>query len=81
MRNPGRSRPLSKNVKRLMAMAREEAEDMDMYTVERVFSGREEEFCKLQGDIFREARKRGHDMESFSELFMNSQIASKYDYT
>ena len=81
MRNPAKSRPLSKNVKRLMAMAREAGGDTGMYSVARAFTGREEEFCRLQGEIFREAYRKGHDLESFSELFMTSQMATAFDHS
>ena len=81
MRNPVRSRPLSKNVKRLMAMAREEAEESGLYSVARSFTGREEEYCRLQGEIFREAVRKGYDLETFSELYMTSRLATEIDYS
>ena len=81
MRNPVRSKPLSKNVKRLMAMAREEAGESGLYSVARTFTGREEEYCRLQGGIFREAWRQGHGLESFSELFMTSRMATRIDYS
>ena len=64
-----------------MAMAREEACESGLYSVPRSFADGEEEYCRLQGEIFREAVKKGHDLESFSEMFMTSRLATKIDYS
>ena len=80
-RNPARSRPLSRNVKRLMRMARESPPNSAVEKVGREFSLRDLTFCDMQGSIFMAATDRGFRMEEFAPVFMNSQIAGVIDYS
>ena len=54
-RNPARSRPLSRNVKRLMKMARESPQNPNVSKIEREFTERDLAYCDMQGSIFMEA--------------------------
>ncbi|MBQ6374666.1 MAG: hypothetical protein IJJ45_09315 [Clostridia bacterium] len=80
-RNPARSRPLSKNVKRLMKMAREDPLNPNVEKIERGFSTRDQAYCDMQGNIFVAAVDRGLNMSEFAPIFMNSQLAGVIDYS
>ena len=80
-RNPAKSRPLSRNVKRLMRMARESPPNSAVAKVGRDFTMRDLTFCDLQGSIFMAAVDRGFEMAEFAPVFMNSQIAGVIDYS
>lgn len=80
IRNPSKARPLSKNVKRLMAMARETPENPDIQLIARPFTEREEAFCHYQGDIFVSGLEKGYDLHNFACLYMTSQLAAVFDY-
>ena len=51
-RNPSRSRPLSDNVKRLMAQARESPENPNVIKIQRPLTARDYIYCDMQGNIF-----------------------------
>ena len=80
-RNPARSRPLSRNVKRLMRMARESPPNGAVEKVGRDFSMRDLAYCDMQGSIFMAAVDRGFSMEEFAPVYMNSQLAGVMDYS
>ena len=80
-RNPARSRPLSRNVKRLMRMARESPPNGAVEKVGREFSMRDLAYCDMQGSIFMAAVDRGFSMEEFAPVYMNSQLAGVMDYS
>ncbi len=80
-RNPARSRPLSRNVKRLMKMARESPENPDVQQIQRNFASRDQTYCDMQGQIFMAAVDRGLDMEVFAPIYMNSQFAGVMDHS
>ncbi len=81
IRNPARSRPLSRNVKRLMRMARESPRNEQVKKIERVFTERDLAYCDMQGNIFMAAVDRGLTMADFAPVFMNSQLAGVIDYS
>lgn len=81
IRNPARSRPLSRNVKRLMRMARESPRNEQVKKIERVFTERDLAYCDMQGNIFMAAVDRGLSMADFAPVFMNSQLAGVIDYS
>ena len=78
IRNPAKARPLSKNVKRLMMMARETNPDVQM--IERPFTDREMTFCHYQGNVFVRGMEKGYGLSDFSSLYMTSQLAAVIDY-
>lgn len=80
-RNPARSRPLSRNVKRLMKMARESPINPEVEKIEREFTERDLAYCDMQGSIFMAAVDRGLAMSEFAPVFMNSQLAGVIDYS
>ena len=80
-RNPARSRPLSRNVKRLMRMARESPPNGAVEKVGRAFNMRDLAYCDMQGSIFMAAVDRGFSMEEFAPVYMNSQLAGVMDYS
>ena len=80
-RNPARSRPLSRNVKRLMRMARESPPNGAVEKVGREISMRDLAYCDMQGSIFMAAVDRGFSMEEFAPVYMNSQLAGVIDYS
>ncbi len=80
-RNPARSRPLSRNVKRLMKMARESPENPEVRQIQRSFTNRDLTYCDMQGQIFMAAVDRGLDMETFAPVYMNSQFAGVMDHS
>lgn len=47
VKNPARSRPLSRNVRRLMKMARESPENPDVEKIEREFTARDLAYCDM----------------------------------
>ena len=47
VKNPARSRPLSRNVKRLMRMARESPLNPDVEKIEREFTERDLAYCDM----------------------------------
>ena len=81
IRNPARSRPLSRNVKRLMKMAREAPQNPNVAKIEREFTERDLAYCDMQGSIFMAAVDRGLPMNEFAPVFMNSQLAGVIDYS
>ena len=81
VKNPARSRPLSRNVRRLMKMARESPENPEVEKIEREFTARDLAYCDMQGNIFMAAIDRGITMEEFAPVYMNSQLAGVIDYS
>lgn len=81
VKNPARSRPLSRNVKRLMKMSRESPLNPDVEKIERPFTERDLAYCDMQGSIFMAAVDRDLPMSEFAPVFMNSQLASVIDYS
>ena len=81
VKNPARSRPLSRNVKRLMRMARESPLNPDVEKIEREFTERDLAYCDMQGSIFMAAVDRDIPMSEFAPVFMNSQLAGIIDYS
>ena len=81
IKNPARSRPLSRNVRRLMLMEREAPKDPSIKKVEREFAAREYAYCDMQGNIFMAAVDRGLTMAEFAPVYMNSQLAGVIDYS
>ena len=81
VKNPARSRPLSRNVKRLMRMARESPLNPDVEKIEREFTERDLAYCDMQGSIFMSAVDRDIPMSEFAPVFMNSQLAGVIDYS
>lgn len=81
VKNPARSRPLSRNVKRLMRMARELPLNPDVEKIEREFTERDLAYCDMQGSIFMAAVDRDIPMSEFAPVFMNSQLAGVIDYS
>ena len=80
-KNPARSRPLSRNVRRLMRMARESPLNPDVEKIEREFTERDLAYCDMQGSIFMAAVDRDIPMSEFAPVFMNSQLAGVIDYS
>ena len=81
VKNPARSRPLSRNVRRLMKMARESPMNPEVEKNEREFTARDLAYCDMQGNIFMAAIDRGIPMEEFAPVYMNSQLAGVIDYS
>ena len=81
VRNPARSRPLSRNVKRLMKMARESPLNPEVEQIARPFTERDLAYCEMQGSIFMAAVDRNLKMSEFAPVFMNSQLAGVIDYS
>lgn len=81
VKNPAKSRPLSRNVKRLMRMARESPLNPDVEKIEREFTERDLAYCDMQGSIFMAAVDRDIPMSEFAPVFMNSQLAGVIDYS
>ena len=81
VKNPARSRPLSRNVKRLMRMARESPLNPEVEKIERKFTERDLAYCDMQGNIFMAAVDRDIPMGEFAPVFMNSQLAGVIDYS
>lgn len=80
IRNPAKARPLSKNVKRLMVMARETPANPNVQFIERPFTDREETFCAYQAEIFVKGLEKGYSLKDFSSLYMTSQLAGVIDF-
>ena len=81
VKNPARSRPLSRNVKRLMRMARESPLNPDVEKISREFTERDLAYCDMQGSIFMAAVDRDIPMSEFAPVFMNSQLPGVIDYS
>lgn len=81
IRNPARSRPLSRNVKRLMKMARESPENPEVRKKARDFTQREIAYCEMQAQIFMAALDKGYKISYFAQVYMNSQLAGVMDYS
>ena len=79
-RNPARSRPLSRNVKRLMKEARTSPENPNVVRADRSLAMKDLVFCDLQGSIFMSAVDKGLDMEQFAPLYMKSQLSAVIDF-
>ena len=80
-KNPARSRPLSRNVRRLMKMARESPANPNVEKIERPFTARDLAYCDMQGNIFMAAIDQGIPMAEFAPVYMNSQLAGVIDYS
>ena len=78
--NPARSRPLSKNVKRLMKLSREDPLNPNVTTISRKFEAKDYAYCDMQGSIFMAAIDRGIPMEDFVPCYMTSQLAGVIDH-
>ena len=81
VKNPARSRPLSRNVRRLMKMARESPTNPSVKKIERPFTARDLAYCDMQGNIFMAAIDQGIPIEEFAPIYMNSQLAGVIDYS
>ena len=79
--NPARSRPLSRNVKRLMKLSREDPLNPQVTTISRKFEARDFAYCDMQGSIFMAAIDRGIPMEEFVPCYMTSQLAGVIDHS
>ena len=80
VKNPAFSRPLSSNVKRLMKMARSDANNPNVEKIERDFTAKDLAYCDMQGNIFMAAVDQGIPMSKFAPIFMTSQLAGVIDY-
>ena len=80
-RNPSRSRPLSDNVKRLMAQARESPENPNVIKIQRPLTARDYIYCDMQGNIFMAAIDLGYNIHDFARVYMNSQVAGVIDHS
>lgn len=81
IRNPAHTRPLSRNVKRLMRESRASPYNPDIVKSGRTLGEKDLAFCDLQGCIFMCAVDRGIDMSLFAPLFMNSQLSALIDFS
>ena len=81
IRNPARSRPLSRNVKRLMKMARESPQNPDVQKSARNVTNHDRAYCEMQGSIFMAALDKGLTMAEFAPLYMTSQLAGVMDHS
>ena len=81
IRNPARSRPLSRNVRRLMKAARASPDNPDVVKAGRDMALKDLAYCDLQGNIFMAAVDRGIVMEQFAPMFMCSQLAAVIDFS
>ena len=81
IRNPAHTRPLSRNVKRLMRESRASPNNPDVVKSGRTLGEKDLAFCDLQGCIFMCAVDRGIDMSLFAPLFMNSQLSALIDFS
>ena len=81
VKNPARSRPLSRNVKRLMRMSRMSPENPRVQKAERAITERDLAYCDMQGSIFMAAVDKGLSMEVFAPVYMCSQLAGVIDYS
>ena len=81
IRNPAHTRPLSRNVKRLMRESRASPNNPDIVKSGRTLGEKDLAFCDLQGCIFMCAVDRGIDMSLFAPLFMNSQLSALIDFS
>lgn len=81
IRNPARSRPLSRNVKRLMKAARASPDNPNVVKAGRDMALKDLAYCDLQGNIFMAAVDRGIAMEQFAPMFMYSQLAAVIDFS
>ena len=81
IKNPAKSRPLSRNVRRLMKLARESPDNPDVKKADRPFSARDMAYCDMQGNIFMAALDRGIPISQFVPVFMTSQLAGVIDYS
>ena len=80
VKNPARSRPLSRNVRRLMKMARESPMNPEVEKIEREFTARDLAYCDMQGNIFMAAIDRG--IVSFSgQTVKTFTLNGKKDFT
>ena len=81
IRNPARSRPLSRNVLRLMKASRTDPQNPNIVRVGHILTVKDLAYCDLQGDIFMTAVDRGLPMSKFAPLFMRSQLSSVIDFS
>ncbi len=81
IKNPAKSRPLSRNVRRLMKLARESPDNPDVKKADRPLSPRDMAYCDMQGNIFMAALDRGIPISHFAPIYMMSQLAGVIDYS
>lgn len=79
--NPARSRPLSRNVKRLMRMSREDPQNPNVAVILKKAEARDLAYCDMQGNIFMAAIDRGLSVSDFAPVYMNSQLAGVIDHS
>ena len=77
--NPARSRPLSRNVVRLMKESRASPRNPKVIKAARKIGPKEIAYCEKQGDIFMTAVDYDIPISQFAELYMNSQVAGLLD--
>ena len=77
--NPARSRPLSRNVVRLMKQSRASPLDPNVIKAARKMGAKELAYCEKQGEIFMSAVDMDVPISRFASLYMNSQVAGLLD--
>ena len=77
--NPARSRPLSRNVVRLMKESRASPRNPKVIKAARKIGPKEIAYCEKQGDIFMTAVDLDVPISRFAGLYMNSQVAGLLD--
>ena len=77
--NPARSRPLSRNVVRLMKESRASPQNPKVIKAARKMGPKEIAYCEKQGDIFMTAVDLDVPISRFAGLYMNSQVAGLLD--
>jgi len=77
--NPARSRPLSRNVVRLMKESRASPQNPKVIKAARRIGPKEIAYCEKQGDIFMTAVDMDVPISRFAALYMNSQVAGLLD--
>ena len=77
--NPARSRPLSRNVVRLMKNSRASPQNPKVIKAARKMGPKEIAYCEKQGEIFMTAVDFDMPISRFAGLYMNSQVAGLLD--
>lgn len=77
--NPARSRPLSRNVVRLMKESRASPKNPKVIKAARRMGPKEIAYCEKQGEIFMTAVDMDVPISRFAALYMNSQVAGLLD--
>ena len=77
--NPARSRPLSRNVVRLMKESRASPKNPKVIKAARRMGPKEIAYCEKQGEIFMTAVDMDVPISRFASLYMNSQVAGLLD--